>query len=353
MRLSRVLRKPAVTAGALGATLLVSLLVIPAGTAAGRVAFGSQASLGCSRPVPPPRGLPAALKGWYSKRNKYITGRIGLDERALAREGVELTQWGPDPCSGKVKIYLTHYSRAAARVLVSRYGGDVIVSRHSMPRPFLRNRSDDQSPFSAGDFILLPNAGEECTGGPIVEGNTNNAFYMLTAGHCDQRVGDPVYRSDRSGGTGGPEMGVINVTSFCNFCYDTAQIKSDSTGASYIADVWGSPSGTSYEEDGSCFPQPGDDVTSDGAFSDEHGGIVVDAVNQNVVVAPSGNTIIDTTEADFVIVNGDSGGPWFQHIGGTNEVCTVGTSVASNSTDSWYEQIGHIDLFLNTFVPTS
>src|SRR5215467_14347851 len=102
MRAPRVLRKPAVTASVGVAALAMSLAVIPAGAATGRVARGSQASLGCSRPVPPPRGLAPSLQGWYSKQNKYITRRIGRDQRALAREGVELTQWGPDPCSGKV-----------------------------------------------------------------------------------------------------------------------------------------------------------------------------------------------------------------------------------------------------------
>jgi hypothetical protein len=175
---------------------------------------------------------------------------------------------------------------------------------------------------------------------------------MLTAGHCDTTVRDLVTRSDRSGGVNGPAMGVIDHGSFCNFCLDTTQIRRGSTGANYIADVWGNPSGTSYEEDGSCFPQPRDRVTADSAFSGEMDGLVVDAVNQSVVVEPSGNTIIDLTNVDATQEEGDSGGPWFQHVGSTNKVCIVGTTVAGTSGTTYYEQIGHIDLFFNTRVPT-
>jgi hypothetical protein len=53
------------------------------------------------------------------------------DLRRLARRGIELTQWGRDHASGKVKGYLSHYDDAARQVLLDRYGTAIIVSTES------------------------------------------------------------------------------------------------------------------------------------------------------------------------------------------------------------------------------
>lgn len=37
-------------------------------------------------------------------------------------------QWGPNPVSGKVRIYLAHYSAEARQVLIDRYGEEDIVA---------------------------------------------------------------------------------------------------------------------------------------------------------------------------------------------------------------------------------
>jgi len=145
-------------------------------------------------------------------------------------------------------------------------------------------------------------------------------------------------------------MGVVGQVRFCNKCIDSDLIRRSSTGAQYIFDVWGSPSGTSYEERGSCFPQAGDFVTSDGAFSEEMNGLTVDAVNQNVTFSDGINTV-ELTNVDATLQAGDSGGPWFQHIGSTNGVCIVGTEVGGTSGSQYYEQIGGIDSFFAVHVP--
>jgi hypothetical protein len=361
MKRRRANRELAVAAGAGVATLLLSLFVIPANLAAGKTAAAPTMSwLLCARPVTPPRDLPASLKGWYSRQNKYLTDRIGLDQRALAREGVQLTQWGPDPCSGKVKVYLTHYSRAAAKILISKYGNDVIISHHSIPRFSPSGRINDQSPFSGGDFIHTDIG--FCTGGPIVEGNTNNEPYMLTAGHCVRSLRAVVRRTDRSGNNG-PKIGIVNVIRFCNNCIDSAQIRRGSTGANYIYYVegGGDNSGLKYREDGPCFPQPSNRVTADSAFTGEVTGAVVEDVNQSVTGA-DGVTRVELTFAyggSTAIVNpGDSGGPWIQHLPNTNKVCIAGTTVGEPCNPgpcdfAYYQQIDGIDKFLNTRVPKS
>jgi hypothetical protein len=72
--------------------------------------------------------------GWGSPQNKTITEKIAADSEWLAGRGVELAQWGPDPVSGKVKVYLTHYTDAARQVLVDRYGDAIVVDPKSRPR---------------------------------------------------------------------------------------------------------------------------------------------------------------------------------------------------------------------------
>ena len=60
-----------------------------------------------------------------------IADRLRPDRPWLARRGIELTQWGRDHASGKVKVYLSHYDDAARQVLLDRYGTAIIVSTDS------------------------------------------------------------------------------------------------------------------------------------------------------------------------------------------------------------------------------
>jgi hypothetical protein len=53
--------------------------------------------------------------------------RLAADRRWLAEQGAELSQWGPDQASGKVRVYLAHYSDEARQVLTDRYGDENIV----------------------------------------------------------------------------------------------------------------------------------------------------------------------------------------------------------------------------------
>jgi len=70
-------------------------------------------------------------QGSESAKYTAIMERLRADHEWLAEQGVELGQWGPDPGSGKVRVYLAHYSEDARRVLVQRYGQDVIVDAES------------------------------------------------------------------------------------------------------------------------------------------------------------------------------------------------------------------------------
>jgi hypothetical protein len=67
---------------------------------------------------------------YFRERLQRVVGRPA--ERAwLACRGIELTQWGRDHASRKVKVYLSHYDDAARQVLLDRYGTAIIVSTES------------------------------------------------------------------------------------------------------------------------------------------------------------------------------------------------------------------------------
>jgi hypothetical protein len=71
--------------------------------------------------------------GWGSAQNLATSRRIQADEAYLRSRHVYLTQWGPGRFTNKIVIYLAHYSARAARILYTRYGCAVVVSRHSQP----------------------------------------------------------------------------------------------------------------------------------------------------------------------------------------------------------------------------
>ena len=73
----------------------------------------------------------AMTQGSESAKYTAIMERLRADREWLADQGVQLGQYGPDPGSGKVRVYLAHYSEDARRVLVQRYGQDVIVAPES------------------------------------------------------------------------------------------------------------------------------------------------------------------------------------------------------------------------------
>ncbi len=57
--------------------------------------------------------------------------RLRADQDWLGGQGIQLSQWGPDPDSGKVRVYLAHFSEAARQLLAERYGSAIIVDTES------------------------------------------------------------------------------------------------------------------------------------------------------------------------------------------------------------------------------
>jgi hypothetical protein len=66
-----------------------------------------------------------------SAESRAVRERLRADLAWLASQGVEVSQFGPDPISGKVRVYLAHYSEAAEQVLIERYGTAIVVDTES------------------------------------------------------------------------------------------------------------------------------------------------------------------------------------------------------------------------------
>jgi hypothetical protein len=57
--------------------------------------------------------------------------RLNADREWLSGQGTRLSQWGPDPHSGKVTVYLARFTEAARQLLAGRYGSAIVVDTES------------------------------------------------------------------------------------------------------------------------------------------------------------------------------------------------------------------------------
>jgi hypothetical protein len=370
-----------VTAGA----VLLGLSIVPGASAARTTTAAPVSNCAPSRAPALPASSPWLRNGWLSARNKDLSQRIALDQPRLRHQGIHLAQWGPDSRTGKIKIYLTHYTPAAAHSIYLHYGCAVAVATVSEPLPTVTGRGDDAPPYRGGDYLWIPSGGGFCTGGPIVK-NSSGQLRMLMAGHCASGLGKFVYRSGVSLEKNGPHMGNTTQRSFCNNCIDAAVVDNDSSGSSYSASVWGGGSGgtgtTSYNENGTAFPDPSkcsggvpgcaaDLVTNDSAFTGELTGLPVQAVNVTINVcdpyisscSPQPTNSITLTHLSevsdggiAVAHDGDSGGPWVVH-NGSGTVAIAGVQSSGNCDRSgacsvaFFTQIGAIDSQFDESVP--
>lgn len=294
-------------------------------------------------------GPNAYLAGWGTVRNRTITYNILADERWLAAHGVDLRQWGPDPATGKVEVFLARYSAASRRLLVSRYGPDVEVSRTAIGPGHLLNRRNDSPPFNGGDEL-----NDDCSSGPVVFGNHSSKTYVLSAGHCSA-VGATIK-------VGAQVMGRVVKREFKNHSLDTELI--NDLGGGYNGQVWGGGPGAgnppTFIEDGTLFAQRNATITNDSAASGQTNGIKVLRVNQMFHVKKPDITIINLTEASrhgqAICRPGDSGGPWIKTESGGLAKIVGTTSIGAGRVRGGFkfcyiEQIGSIERAFKVHVP--
>jgi hypothetical protein len=370
--------------GVVGASALITLsLCIAPSTAA--ASPGSTALSGHCPATRAPQlsaSNPWRRNGWLSARNEALSAHLDSDQPYLSRRGILLTEWEPDSMTGKIKVYLRHYSARAAQAMYARYGCAISVAKVSEPLGHVLGRGDDAAPYFGGDFIFVPggappgDVGVGCSGGPIVL-NSAGEYRMLTAGHCTGALGNFVYRSDRDGQTNGPHMGNVTQRSWCNGCLDGAVVDNDSSGSGYLPSVWGGGDGgtPAYLENGIANPQPNlcpdgvpgcpaDLVANDSAVSGEIDGLIVEAFNADMNVQDPFTgatfTLVHLSKAtgspgQVIAHEGDSGGPWIVRNGSSGTASIAGTTSACNDaaacTTVYFTEIGYLQTKFDFTVP--
>jgi hypothetical protein len=115
-----------------------------------------------------------------------IRDRIKADVDYWAARGIQLSMWGPDLVTDKVRVVLAHYTPSDARAIIARYGAAwVTVSTQSLTiKPSCCSRTDDAEPWFAGDEIEHNFDGETavCTTGYTLTDGSHT--FVTTAAHC-------------------------------------------------------------------------------------------------------------------------------------------------------------------------
>jgi hypothetical protein len=296
-----------------------------------------------------------------------VTSRITSDMRSLQAQGVELAQWGPDPQSNRVTIIQESYSEQAVHTLLHRYGSQWISVSHATERwvltdpggaamPHLNGetRLTDTAPFFAGDIQWYgsQSSSRACTSSFNFVAKKSGNRFGLASGHCASNAGGAagtvVYTNTKNRQT----VGRISVQYFPGSKIDVASVN---TGG-FSANVYGNGT-TTYTVVGATFPGPGDLVTADGRVSGEVLSVKIENTGNTINV--QGFPIIDLTVASkkgaTVCQPGDSGGPWYVHIGETDEVSAAGQQVAEREDPNGkldpsvcaYQQINNILTLVN------
>jgi hypothetical protein len=115
-----------------------------------------------------------------------LTDRIAADDSYLRSLGIELSSWGPDDTTGKVRVTLVSYTPQAEALLRARYGEMIDIPPSSGGPNYPAGRFADSAPWSGGDKIWAGTfaAPVRCTAWFNVRDNTRGYNTMLTAGHC-------------------------------------------------------------------------------------------------------------------------------------------------------------------------
>jgi hypothetical protein len=275
-----------------------------------------------------------------------LTQRIAGDAPLLAAQGIQLVEWGPDITSNRVSISLANPSAAAAARLLQRYNDAwVDVSGDPATRPSRLDRFSDTPPFWGGDRIFRPKSPSVlCTSGPAVHAVTSAAtVYILTAGHCAPSTGTTWYTNNTSKYT----LGSVSSVQFSNNGLDVEMIKANAG-----PDIWRNGSNF-YHVVGETAPAVGSSVCTDGSSSGEVCGVAVQKLNYCVTFS-DGKTTCHLDRGYRAALNvcqgGDSGGPVYGSISGSNAY-VAGTIVGgtnSNQTCYW-EMMSYIDSAFNVF----
>lgn len=74
---------------------------------------------------------PGVLAESEAPESAIVIDQLRADRDWLAAQGVELAQFGPDPGSGQVRVYLVQNTERARQLLTDRYGSAIVVDEES------------------------------------------------------------------------------------------------------------------------------------------------------------------------------------------------------------------------------
>lgn len=297
----------------------------------------------------------------------------------LQAEGINLTQFGPDPSSGTVAVTLREPTASGMSALASAQGAPVASSNYRNEASALLQREAGtgitlQSQYAAGSWVAAARdsdtpayydgdqiyhvgAGVTCTSGFNMVGSAGND-YMITAGHC----GSGTWKT-HAATVGNTTHNYLTATSGNDF-QTTYLGPSGGLGVTWTNGANLAP------VSGALFPAVGTAITFNGSVTGEVRGNTVFSTNftecdiwnsigryfycaTNQVLAENPN------ESAIVCQGGDSGGPVYQHTTGS-DVKAVGDITAYYSpsgqaygSECIATQIDHVAYITNTALVTS
>lgn len=244
-----------------------------------------------------------------------------------------VTQWGPDPVSGKLRLGLDHSpTRAEARALAGAFGPDIVLVEEL---PSVANsRTADSAPWYGGNRIINASTGSACTSGFGVA--AGSARYVLTAGHC---------------GTAAYKVGSLTVGSTWKRSYANNGLDGQAISASSVAGrVWSgclSCSG-SVAIKGSWSAASGDNLCYSGSVSLWVCTNRVDVTNQCAYFSDTGKTtchLTRTLQQSGLSASqpGDSGGP-VVYSASSSTAYAAGIIVGRNGSSdrAWFQPVQYL-----------
>jgi hypothetical protein len=124
-----------------------------------------------------------------------LDGQTTLNDNVqkLASEGIDLTDWGPDPTTNTLHVGVIHPTSAAEAVISGIAGLPITFTAEDSYPVKTATRLNDTSGYNGGDF-MTDGYGTCTTGVPVV---TSTNHYYLGVAHCfGYATGDKMYNDD-------------------------------------------------------------------------------------------------------------------------------------------------------------
>ncbi len=313
-----------------------------------------------------------------------LRDRVRDDVPVLAKDGIDITSWGPDVWTGKEQVTVYNLTSPVSATLTDRYGVDIVeLVNSTRPTAGLASgtRTADTRPFNAGDFIQGDDpyqAGyvDNCTSG--FGAHSGNNYYLLGAQHC-YNSGTAITQDSSYAVASGTPIGTVAQVDDNYGGLDALSIATPndplyptvgSPGSSPAIFTAGSLSPQTADVSGVVTSPPGYQVCEDGAYEGEICGLVVQTTNTCINITEAPGVVRYACGEDYAVNpsggiangQGDSGSGLFRFDGALLEATGI-DSAGSNQipcqaytgngrecfSDVYFTEVGQI---LNEFALT-